>query len=154
MVAARDIKICLVSSCGGHLRELRQLREIYERFDYFYVINDRLELSNDLVGRTLFIHHAERNLSQLVNFVEAFRILRDERPQLIITTGASPAVPFGIIGKIMGIPMVYVESCAAIKNPTLTGRIVYAFRLAELFLYQWQGLDRYYPRGQFAGPLF
>ena len=35
------MKVCIVSSCGGHLTEVRQLRQAYERFDHFYVLNDR-----------------------------------------------------------------------------------------------------------------
>lgn len=148
------MKICLVSSCGGHLRELRQLAPIYEKHEYHYVVNDRIELDGDLIGRTEFISHAERGLLQLVNLVEAWRILRRLQPQLVISSGASPAVPFGICTRFLGIKMIYIETCAAVSKPTLTGRLVYRMRLADAVFYQWKTLDYYYKNATYAGLLF
>jgi UDP-N-acetylglucosamine:LPS N-acetylglucosamine transferase len=146
-----DQKICLVSSCGGHLAELRALRGAYEEFQYFYVLNDRIELSGDMPGRTYFIVHSERDVKTLWNLVEAFRILRRERPDLILSTGAGPAVPFALAGKLLGIPNVFVEISAQVERPSLTGRIMY--RLADRFYYQWPQLERFFPRATCGGLL-
>ncbi len=42
------MKICIVSSCGGHLTEIRRLRKVYARYEHFYVINDRILLADDM----------------------------------------------------------------------------------------------------------
>jgi len=85
------MKICIVSSCGGHLTEVRCLMPAYEQYEHFYVLNDYAELPSDMQGKTDFIVHSERDWKQLINLWEAFRILRRERPQVILSTGAGPA---------------------------------------------------------------
>lgn len=145
------MKICIVSSSGGHLTEVRELKDAYARHDHFYVLNARIELPRDMQGRTHFIRHAERDWQVLANLVEAWRILRRERPDVILSTGAGPAVPFALAGKLLGIPFVFVETLTRITRPSLTGRIMY--RLADAFFYQWKPLERFFPRGIYGGPL-
>jgi len=145
------MKICIVSSCGGHLTEARTLKSVYDRYEHFYVINDHILLPEDMHGRTYFIRHAERDWQVLVNFVEAWNILRQERPAVILSTGAGPVVPFALVGKLLGIKTVFVETLARITHPSLTGRMMY--RLADRFLYQWQSLKPFFPDGQYGGPL-
>jgi UDP-N-acetylglucosamine:LPS N-acetylglucosamine transferase len=144
-------KICIVSSCGGHLTEVRMLKAAYEKYDHFYVINEKILLSPDMEGKTHFIRHSERDLLFFVNLWEAWRILRRERPHLILSTGAGPVVPFALVGKILGIPSVYVEEMNRITAPSLTGRIMYY--LADRFFYQWPRLARFFPKGVYGGSL-
>ncbi len=144
-------KICIVSSCGGHLTEVRTLRAVYEKYDHFYVINEKILLSPDMARKTYFIRHSERDLLLLVNLWEAWRILRSEKPQLILSTGAGPAVPFALIGKLLGIRCVFIEDIARVNTPSMTARIMY--RLADRFFYQWPGLGQFFPRGEYGGPL-
>jgi len=147
----RRPNICIVSSCGGHLTEVRELKPAYERYEHFFVINERIMLPTDMEGRTYFIRHAERDLLVLTNLWEAWRILRAERPALILTTGAGPAVPFAMLGKLLGIPTVFIEDMNRVLAPSLTGRILY--RLGARCFYQWPALGRYFPRGIYGGPL-
>jgi len=144
-------RICIVSSCGGHLTEVRRLRPVYEQYDHFYVVNERIELPDDMRARTYFIRHAERDWLVLVDFLEAWAILRREWPTLLLSTGAGPIVPFAVIGKLFGVPCIYIENAAQVRTPSLTGRIMY--RLTARFFYQWPGLGRYFPRGTYGGPL-
>jgi beta-1,4-N-acetylglucosaminyltransferase len=144
-------KVCIVSSCGGHLTEVRALRAAYARYEHFYVLNDRVLVPADMAGKTYFIRHSERDLLFFVNLVEAWRILRRERPDAILSTGAGPAVPFALVGRLLGIPSVFVETFTRISRPSLTARIMY--RLAARFVYQWPGLARHFPRGVYGGML-
>lgn len=144
-------KVCIVSSCGGHLTEVRALRAAFERYAHFYVLNDRVLLPADMEGKTYFIRHSERDALFVVNLVEAWRILRAERPHVILSTGAGPAVPFALVGRLLGIPAVFVETFTRISRPSLTARIMY--RLAARFVYQWPDLARYFPGGVYGGML-
>ena len=144
-------KIGIVSSCGGHLTEIRALRPLYESRDHFYVVNDRITLPPDMEGRTYFIRHSERDALFVVNLLEAWRILRRERPALLISTGAGPIVPFALVGKLLGIRCLYIEIGTQIESPSLTGRIMYW--LADRFFYQWPALQRYFPKGVYGGTL-
>ena len=145
------MKIAIVSSCGGHLTEVRCLREAYAAFDHFYVVNERIELPQDMAGRTFFITHAERDWRVLWNLVEAWRILRRERPRLLLSTGAGPVVPFALVARCLRIPIVFVETMTRVRKPSLTGRLMY--RLADDFFYQWEDLAEHFPRGRCGGPL-
>lgn len=133
------------------MTEVRELLSAYSRYSYFYVVNDRILLPQDMEGRTYFIRHSERDLLFLVNLFEAWRILRKERPNVILSTGASPAVPFAVVGRLFGTRCIYVESLARITSPSLTGRIMYW--LADRFFYQSQALAKYFPKGEYGGSL-
>jgi len=146
------LKICVVSSCGGHLTEVRSLASAYSTYAHFYVINDRIELPRDMQGKTRFIAHSERDWKLVLNLFEAFFILRQERPDVILSTGAGPAVPFALVGRLFfGCRIVYVETVTRISQPSLTGRIMY--RLAHDFFIQWRSLTKFFPKARFGGPL-
>lgn len=141
-----------MSSCGGHLTEVRCLRETYAAYEHFYVLNDKALLPADMEGRTYFITHSERDWKQLVNVYEAWKILKHERPHVILSTGASPAVPFAVIGKLLfGTHVIFIETITRIHKPSLAGRLMYW--LADEFFYQWDSLRRFFPRGHFVGRL-
>jgi len=150
----RRLRICLVSSVGGHFRELLQLRPVYGRHEHFYVVNDRMEAPPEIAGRMIRIRHFERDWRQVLNFFEAWTILRRWRPHLVITTGASPAVVFGLAARLLGIPLVFIECSSVVERPSLSGRLVYWLGLWALFLYQWPQLKRVYPRGTYGGLVF
>lgn len=146
------IKVCIVSSCGGHLTEVRCLADAYAGYQHFYVLNDRSILPHDMIGRTDFIAHSERDWKVLLNLWEAFCILNRERPSVILSTGAGPVVPFGIIGRLFfNTRVVYVETITRIEKPSMTGRIMYY--LAHDFFYQWESLRAFFPKGTYSGPL-
>lgn len=147
----RKIAVCIVSSGGGHLTEALALRPAYGNRPHFFVLNQPMQLPSVMQGKTYFIRHSERDLLFFVNLWEAWRILRRERPAVILSTGAGPAVPFALVGKLLGIPSVFVECSTQIMRPSLTGRIMYY--VADRFYYQWEALKRYYPRGSYGGVL-
>lgn len=145
-------KVCVVSSCGGHLTEVRCLLPAYGQMPHFYVLNDKALLPADMVDRTYFIAHSERDWKLLLNVWEAFTILRKERPDVILSTGAGAVVPFAIVGRLLfRTRVVFVETVTRVDRPSMTGRIMY--RLAHRFFYQWKSLARYYRKGIYGGPL-
>ena len=146
------MKICIVSSCGGHLTEVRSLAPAYEAYPHFYVLNDMIMLPRDMQGKTRFIAHSERDWKFVLNLLEAYRILRDERPGAILSAGAGPAVPFALIGRLFfDCRIIYVETVTRITAPSLTGRIMYW--LAHDFFIQWKSLAKFFPNARFGGPL-
>jgi UDP-N-acetylglucosamine:LPS N-acetylglucosamine transferase len=144
-------KIAIVSSCGGHLAEARRLGAAYGAYDHFFIVNDRIALPPEMEGRTCFIRHSERDWLFLVNLWEAWIILRREKPALLLSTGAGPAVPFSLVARLLGIPIIFVEISAQVTEPSLTGRLMYY--LADRFFYQWKPLSRYFPEAVYGGLL-
>lgn len=146
------MKICIVSSVGGHLTEVRQLQPAYAAYDHFYVLNDQALLPPDMVGNTYTIAHSERDWRFFLNLWEAYRILRRERPNVIISTGAGPVVPFALVGRtLFGVKVIFVETITKIHEPSLTGRIMRY--LANHLFYQWESLRSFFPKGEFSGPV-
>ncbi|HTY54351.1 MAG TPA: PssD/Cps14F family polysaccharide biosynthesis glycosyltransferase [Candidatus Binataceae bacterium] len=140
-----------MSSCGGHLTEVRMLKPAYEHHEHFYVLNERIALPEDMQNKTYFIRHSERDWLFFINLWEAWKIMRREKPALILSTGAGPVVPFALIGKILRTPTIFIETLAHVRHPSMSGRIMYY--LAERFFYQWKPLERYFPRATYGGRL-
>jgi UDP-N-acetylglucosamine:LPS N-acetylglucosamine transferase len=147
------LKVLAVSSVGGHLSELMQVLPCLGKVRVSLVINDRADLPNYPFDRVYQIRHAERDLLVLVNLAEAARILLDERPDVIVSTGAGPVVPFAVLARLFSTArIVYVETAAAVTDPTLTGRLMYPF--AHDFFYQWPALARRFPKGTLRNFMF
>jgi len=146
------MKVCIVSSCGGHLTEIRCLKPAYEGYKHFYVLNDKALLPEDMKDKTYFIAHSERDWKFLLNLWEAFSVLKRERPHVILSAGAGPVVPFALIGRIFfGTKVIYIETITSVKEPSVTGRLMR--RLAHSSFYQWESLRPFFPNGEYGGLL-
>jgi beta-1,4-N-acetylglucosaminyltransferase len=91
-----------------------------------------------LHGREVVLAHGPTNRSLvnlLRNLVVAWRVLRRARPDVILSTGAGVAVPFFVLGRLMGVQLVYVESLTRTRSLSLSGRLVRP--LADSFFVQW-----------------
>ena len=94
-----------------------------------------------------------RNVKNTIkNTILAFKILRKEKPDLIISSGAAVAVPFFWIGKLFGAKTVYIEIFDRIDKPTLTGKLVYP--VTDKFIVQWEELKKVYPKAINLGGIF
>ena len=90
-------RVLLVCSSGGHLAQLMRLRPWWESLDRSWACFPLADARSLLEGeRVDWVHHpTTRNLPNLVrNLVLAVRVLRRERPDVIVSTGAGAAVPF------------------------------------------------------------
>src|SRR5262249_4406961 len=115
---SESMKICIVSSCGGHLTEVRCLKPAFDSYEHFYVLNDKAWLPADMTNRTYFISHSERDWKFFLNIWEAFQILRKEKPNVILSAGAGPAVPFALVGRLLlGTQVVFVETVTRVRAP-------------------------------------
>jgi beta-1,4-N-acetylglucosaminyltransferase len=50
--------------------------------------------------------------------------------------------------------IVYVESIARVRRLSLSGKILYHSRMADVVFVQWEELQRCFPRTVFAGSLY
>lgn len=134
------------------MTEVRCLRQAYEQYGHFYVLNDKAVLPADMQDKTYFITHSERDWKFFLNLWEAFRILRRERPQVILSTGAGPVVPFAIMGRLFfRTKVIFVETITSVRSASLTGRIMQ--HLAHRCFYQWESLSGALPKADYGGPL-
>ena len=86
------------------------------------------------------------------NTFVALRVLRKEKPDLVISSGAAVAVPFFYIAKLMGKKLIYIEVFDRIDKPTLTGKLVYP--IVDEFIVQWDEMKKVYPKAINLGSIF
>lgn len=122
------MKVCLVGSSGGHLTHLYMLKPFLENKDRFWVTFDKEDARSLLKGEKVYscYYPTNRNVKNLLkNTAVAWKVLRKERPDLIISSGAAVAVPFFYLGKLLGAKLIYIEVFDRIDKPTMTGKMVY-----------------------------
>ena len=145
-------RLCLIASAGGHFAELLCLEDLWRKYPRIWVTSSFAALpENPGSGpRRYQIVDPQRNaLKFFVNAFQALRIFRKERPDAVVTTGSGIAVPLCLWAKLFGRKIVFIETAAAVKDLSLTGRIMYP--IADLFLVQWRSLTVRYPRAVFGG---
>jgi UDP-N-acetylglucosamine:LPS N-acetylglucosamine transferase len=95
-------------------------------------------------------YQGPRNLLAFaLNIPTVFRILSQEQPDLVISTGASISVGFALAAKVLGIRFIYIESISRSKELSLSGKLVYP--LSDEFYVQSPSLCKKYPRATFKG---
>jgi len=133
----------LVCSPGGHLQQMLALRPAWDDLEVTWVTLEGRDVEHCLRGEEVLLAHGptNRSLAKLLrNLAFAWRTLRERRPDVVLSTGAGPAVPFFVLGRLLGVRCVYVESLTRTRGPSLTGRLVAPFA-HELFV-QWPAARR------------
>ena len=149
------MKICFACSSGGHLAHLHMLQPFWQDKERFWVTFDKEDARSILENERLIPCYFPTNRSLkalLINSVLAWKVLRKERPDVIISSGAAVSVPFFYIGKLFGIKTVYIEIFDRIDKPTLSGRLVYP--VADRFIVQWEEMKKVYPKAINLGSIF
>ncbi len=148
------MKALLVSSSGGHLLLLHQLRPWWVEQDRVWVSFRKTDVESLLAGERVIwaFHPTQRNLLNLArNTRLAWRVLRRERPDIVVSTGAGVALPFFVLARLLRIKTVYVEAYERVDSASLTGRLCYP--LSHLFVLQWEEQRKLYPKGEVIGAL-
>lgn len=148
------MKVMLVCSSGGHLAQLYQLQPWWRQHERTWVTFAGAQAESLLAGETVRSAYSPttRNIpNALRNLGLAVRLIRAERPDVLVSDGAGVAFPFFLVGWALGIRTIYLEVYDRITRPTMTGRLCYP--LADLFLVQWAEQVESYPGGHVIGPL-
>ena len=106
------MKVCMVGSSGGHLTHLYMLKPFWGDKERFWVTFDKEDARSLLEGENFYpcYYPTNRSLKALIhNTAIAWKTLRKEKPDLIISSGAAVAVPFFYLGKLFGARLIYIE---------------------------------------------
>jgi len=128
------------------------LEPAWRGFECSWVTLPGADVTSLLAEERVTLGHSptNRNLKNLArNAVLAWRLLRRERPEAILSTGAGLAVPFFVAARLLGIRTVYVESVTRTESLSLSGRIVYP--LANRFFVQWPAVAERYKKARYEG---
>ena len=157
-------KVMFISSTGGHLDELLQLKKMFDKYDY-YVITEKtksnLSLKYKYPIRVSFLVYGTytTKLNKLIypfklfyNTIKSFFLYLKVRPEYIVSTGAHTGGPMCLIGHLLGSKIIYIETFANSKSKSRTGSLVYKF--ADLFIVQWESMLELYPNAIYGGWIF
>jgi len=154
-------KVMFISSTGGHLDELLQLKEMFSKYDYYLVTEktkSNLDLLNKYPKRVSFLVYGTREMKFIYPFKLLFNCFKSlfiylkVRPKYIISTGAHTAGPMCLIGHIFGSKIIFIETFANSKTKSKTGSLVYKF--ADLFIVQWESMLELYPKAVYGGWIY
>ncbi|MFZ3077908.1 MAG: PssD/Cps14F family polysaccharide biosynthesis glycosyltransferase [Candidatus Aenigmatarchaeota archaeon] len=154
------MKICIVSSAGGHLKEMNRLLPILRKRDYFYITFAEEAIASGLVGRVYRVVNPDVRNRKLgpkafvKNFSQVLGILKKEKPDVVMTSGAGVALaPCYLAKMLFGAKIIFIETSSRFDRPSLIGRMLYP--IADMFLVQWPGVLKHYGgKAKYAGCLF
>ena len=148
------MKICLACSSGGHLSEMMELKEVYGRYNHFFVTYrsaDTIELAEK--EKVHFLTNPRRHpILIILNILQSFKRFIKEKPDIVMTTGAGVALPMCYIAKLYRKKLIFIESFCRVETPSLFGKLIYP--IANLTIVQWEPLLKYYKEAKYGGPIF
>lgn len=151
-------RVLAVASSGGHWAQLRLLRSSWKGCDVVYVTTfsgylrefDADEIKESGAPRIMVVTDANRSkwLHLARQVVEIAVVLLRVRPDVIVTTGATPGYFAIRLGRLLGIKTIWIDSIANSDELSLSGRAIGKY--CDVWLTQWEHLAR--PEGpQFYG---
>ncbi|MCI8846485.1 MAG: polysaccharide biosynthesis protein [Lachnospiraceae bacterium] len=153
----RKLRVCFAASSGGHLLELMMLGPLMDQYDSFLVTEKtayRAALKGMRCHCLLQVNRREWLCipKLIINTFYSLAICLVERPDVVVCTGVLATIPLCLLCKMFGKKLVFIESCAKVKTPTLTGKLLYHF--ADRFYVQWQELLEFYPKAIHVGGIY
>jgi hypothetical protein len=144
-----SVRVLAVASAGGHLVQLRRLRDAFTGCDVLWTSTDpafALDVAADAArdGRPApafrAVPEASRwsKISLLRQALAMAWVVISFRPHAVITTGAAPGYFAIRLGNLIGARTIWIDSIANAEELSLSGR--QAGRHADLFLTQWPHL--------------
>ncbi|CUQ20306.1 PssD/Cps14F family polysaccharide biosynthesis glycosyltransferase [Clostridium baratii] len=154
-------KVIFISSTGGHLSELMQLKRIFNNYDY-HIITEKtdttIKLKNEYGKRIDYLVYGARNylfsyiFKFSYNIIKSFFLYLKIRPDVIVTTGAHTAVPICYIAKFFKKKIIFVESFARVNSKSMSGKMIN--KIADVFLVQHKELLDVYENSTYKGDLY
>ncbi len=158
--SGKQIKVCLISSSGGHFEQLKMLKKLSEKYTV-YVVTEKTEYDVGadyyLIGpskKNGMIKKIDGYLRFAGNVFYSLKHLAKEKPDVVISTGTRVAIPTIFWAHLFGKKVIYIETFARVYDGTKAAKIVYKRHWYDLFLYQWETLNELYPDGVYGGGIY
>lgn len=145
-------KVIFISSKGGHLSELLQLKSIYPKCDYHIITEKDTTnefLADEYPSKVSYLKYGTKSHLLLYCFVFPYNIILSFilflklKPDVIVTTGTHTCVPMCFIAHFFKKKVIYIETFANIHTKTVTGGLIYP--IADCFVVQWESMLELYP---------
>lgn len=153
-------KVLLISSGGGHLSELLQLKEVFDKYDCV-VVTEKTDtttyLKNNYDKVDYLVYGTKDHLIPYLfifpfNIIKSFFMYLKYKPDVVISTGTHTAVPMCKIAHMFKSKVIWIETFANATTPTKAGKIIYP--IADKFIVQWQSMLEVYPNAEYWGSIY
>lgn len=147
-------KFGIISSRGGHLFQLYQLKPWWVKYDRFWATLPGDDVTSMLSGEKVYFGFApeSRNIiNAFRNTLLAVKILLKERPTHLISCGAGIAPPFFYVGKLLGIKLIFIEPYDFISYSSLSGKLVSP--IVDAYLVQHKGQKKFFNKAIYRGAI-
>lgn len=152
-------KVMFISSVGGHLTQLLELKKIFNDYNYV-LVTEKTSVTEDMKEKynmEYLVYGSREYLFSYIfkfsfNILKSFYLFFKYRPDVIVTTGAHTSVPMCYIGRLFGKKVIFIESYAKRTSPTLSGKLVY--KIATSFIVQWETMKEFYPNAKYFGGIY
>ena len=158
----------------------RDFSNLFPKREYIFAVSDRTSVAKierfereEVQGAGEYEHHfvpRAREVGQsyftsifttLLAFWHSWRVYWKTKPDAILTNGPGTCVPVILacfLGKVFGYnsacKVMYVESVARTRRMSLSGRLCYGLRLADVVFVMWPELKEKYPRSRYCGRIY
>ena len=153
--------VLFVYGDGGHLTQARRLfAGMNGKRPFVFVTSTALSLDKrypqyhvpELRRKYRSSFEALRSIAVFAHSVVAMiMIVFRHKPSGMISTGPGIAIVPALMMRIVGKPVVFLDSWSKVYYPSIASRIVY--RLATLFFIQHREIGKFYPRALYRGRL-
>ena len=145
-------KICLAASGGGHITQLLKLEDSWRGCESFSITTTKLVQEKlRQYGRVYIVVECNRQhpIRLVKLLLRCIRIVFQEKPDVVISTGAAVGCMVCFLGKITGAKVIWIDSITNIARISLSGRMVRY--ISDLFLTQWPELAEQYKNVEYVG---
>ncbi len=143
-------KLMLICSSGGHFKGIQGLKEYWQTYSQRTWVTFKTGTTNtELSEEKAYWAHSptNRNLPNLVrNLLLSISVLRTERPEIVLSTGAGVAVPFLLAAKYLyKSKVIFVESKTRIRDLSLSARLLRSWKALDLLIVRSEAIAQLYP---------
>jgi beta-1,4-N-acetylglucosaminyltransferase len=151
---SKHVKICIVTSRGGHLFQMFRLKPWWRKYDRFWVTLPGEDAVSLLAKERIYFGcgpESRNVINAIRNTFLAIIILFREKPTLLVSCGAGIAPPFFYIGKLFGIKLIFIEPFDFIHYPSLSAKLVEP--VADELLVQHKSQLKFFKHAIFKGAI-
>jgi hypothetical protein len=150
---SRRLRVLLVSSSGGVLLDVLALRPWWQRHDTSWVAMPAADTEVALAGQPVTWQLTPAGWASMMPAVwRAWRLLRRDRPDLIISAGHALAVPYLLTARLRGVRTIWLETLTETGGPARSARV--CARLAHTVLVQRASRLAAHRHGVLVGELY
>ncbi|HEY9670903.1 MAG TPA: sugar transferase [Waterburya sp.] len=150
-------KIMVVCSSGGHFKYAQSLKPFLEQSqDISWVTFKTPDTESKLkTEKSVYWAHSptNRNLPNLIrNLILAFKVLNQEQPDLVLSTGAGLAVAFLFVAQFLyKKKAVFIESKTRLKDLSLSAKILYYTSQVDQLIVRSKDIEKKYEKTKYIG---